>query len=132
MDIPAFYRVLADWRQRPYDWQEANCCLFAAEVARCWGVDIPIPRCETVEDAAEWIRAQGARSLYHYLVQLFGKPSAPLQARRGWIVYRKGIGLEGSAIGTLDRRGLFVADSGLIDVPLAQCTCAFNPEKFRG
>jgi len=127
-----FYSVLEDWRARQYDWRNANCCQFAADIAGCWGLDIDVPDCETVEDAAAWIRSQGVRSLYHYLVKLFGKPVAPLQAKRGFIVYRKGQGLEGSAIGTVERKAIFVSDGGLTEIPLGECAFAFDPEKFRG
>lgn len=132
MNERAFYRVLREWQARPFDWHRANCCQFAAEVARCWGVEHAIPEFETVEEAAAWLRAQGARSLYEYLRRLFGNPVPPLQARRGFIAYRKGVGLEGSAIGTIDRKALFVSDRGLIQVPLGQIAGAFNPGRFRG
>lgn len=132
IDERQFYETIGRWSTRRFDWREANCCQFSAEVARCWGIDFKVPDCATVEEAAEWIRAQGVRSLYHYLVQLFGGPKAPLQARRGWIAYRKGEGLEGSAIGTIDRKALFVGDRGLIELPLGKIACAFDPEKWRG
>lgn len=122
-----FYSVLDDWRNRPYDWQSANCCQFAADVARCSGTDIDVPVFNDVGAAAEWIRSRGARSLYHYLLKLFGGSVAPLQAKRGFIVYRKGRGLEGSAIGTVDRKAIFVGDGGLIEIPLGECACAFDP-----
>ena len=126
-----FYAVLDDWRDRRYDWTSANCCQFAADIARCWGVNIAVPDCETVEAATECIQAHGCRSLYHYLVSLFGKPVAPLQAKRGFIAYRKGQGLTGSAIGAIDRRALFVGDKGLLELPLGECACAFNPGAMR-
>lgn len=129
MDERQFYSVLADWRERRYDWNTANCCQFSADIARCWGVEVNVPDCETVEEAAEWIRSQGVRSLYHYLVSLFGKPVAPLQANRGFIAYRKGYGLEGSAIGAIDRKAIFVGDKGLIELPLSQCAFAFDPSR---
>jgi len=127
-----FYSVLDDWRNRPYERQSANCCQFAADIARCSGVDIEVPCFETVDEAAQWIEKQGVRSLYHYLVKLFGRPVAPLQAKRGFIAYRKGIGLDGSAIGAIERKALFVGDRGLIEVPLSDCAGAFDPGKFRG
>ncbi len=127
-----FYSVLDDWRTRPYDWKRANCCHFSADIARCSGVNVDVPVFESVEDAADWIRSQGVRSLYHYLVKLFGKPVAPLQARRGFIAYRKGQGLDGSAIGAVERKALFVGDSGLIELPLSECAGAFDPGKYRG
>ena len=127
-----FYVVLDDWRTRAYDWQTSNCCQFAADIARCSGIDIEVPNFDTVEQAAKWIRSQGVRSLYHYLVKLFGRPVAPLQACRGFIAYRKGQGLNGSAIGAIERKALFVGDKGLIALPLSACACAFDPDKFRG
>lgn len=127
-----FYNVIENWRDSPYNWTANNCCHFAADIAACWGVDIDVPACETADDANEWIRSQGVRSLYHYLVKLFGKPKAPLQGKRGWIVYRKGVGLKGSAIGVIERKALFVGDNGLIEIPLSQCAAAFDPEYFRG
>jgi len=127
-----FYDVLTEWRDRPYDWAGANCCQFAADIARCWDVDIAVPECQTTEEAAHWIRSQGARSLYHYLVKLFGRPVAPLQAGRGFIAYRKGIGLEGSAIGAIDRKAVFVSDSGLVEASLGECASAFDPARYRG
>ncbi len=132
IDERQFYSVLDDWRERPYDWKRANCCQFAADIARCSGVDIEVPAFEAVDEAAEWIRSQGVRSLYHYLVKLFGGPVAPLQARRGFIAYRKGQGLDGSAIGAVERKTFFVGDRGLIEVPLSACACAFDPGKYRG
>ena len=127
-----FYGVLDEWRGRPYDFVEANCCQFAADIARCWGVDIDVPDFETAEHAAKWIKKQGCKSLYHYLVKLFGRPVAPLQAKRGFIAYRKGIGLDGSAIGAIERKALFVSERGLIEVPLSACAGAFDPGKYRG
>lgn len=132
MNERQFYSVLDDWRDRAYDWSDANCCQFTADIARCSGVNIDVPSFESVEDAAEWIQSQGAKSLYHYLVKLFGKPVAPLQAKRGFIAYRKGIGLNGSAIGAVERKALFVGDKGLIELPLSACACAFDPGKYRG
>ncbi len=132
MNERQFYTVLEDWRQRPYDWVSANCCQFATDVARCWGVDVEVPSCNTTAEAEKWLREQGVRSLYHYLVKLLGKPVAPLQAKRGFIAYRKGFGIDGSAIGTIERRALFVGDNGLIVVPLSDCACAFDPGKYRG
>lgn len=132
MDERKFYLVLDEWRERPYAWQSANCCQFSADIARCWGVDIEVPDCETVDDAAEWIRGHGAKSLYHYLVKLFGMPVAPLQAKRGFIAYRKGQGLKGSAIGAIERKVLFVGDKGLIELPLSACAGAFDPRRYRG
>ncbi len=127
-----FYSVLDDWCDRAYDLHEANCCQFAADIARCSGVDIEVPDYETIDEAAEWIRSQGVKSLYHYLVKLFGKPVAPLQARRGFIAFRKGVGLDGSAIGAIERKAFFVGDNGLIELPLSVCVCAFDPGKYRG
>ena len=132
MNERKFYEVLDDWRKRPYDWHHDNCCQFASDIAKCSGVEIDVPDFETVEQAAKWIKKQGARSLYHYLVKLFGKPVAPLQAGRGFIAYRKGIGLDGSAIGAIERKALFVGERGLIELPLSACAGAFNPGKYRG
>ena len=132
MKYQQFYAVLDEWRERTYDWEEANCCHFAADIARCWGVDIDVPGFDDADDAAVWIRKQGARNLYSYLRKLFGKPVAPLQAKRGFIAYRKGEGLDGSAIGAIERRALFVGSNGLIELPLGECACAFNPGKYRG
>lgn len=127
-----FYSVIAEWQARPFDWPTANCCHFVSDVLRCWGVDTDMPHCETPAEAAEWIRAQGAKSLYHYLRRLFGNPKAPLQAKRGWIAYRKGVGLEGAMIGAIDRRALIVGDRGLVQFRLGQIACAFDPGKYRG
>lgn len=132
MNERQFYETLRAWRSRPYQWETANCCHFGADIARCWGLDISIPECQTPDEAAAWIEAQGAKSLYHYLVSLFGRPQAPLQGKRGWLVYRKGQGLEGSAIGTIERRALFVSRRGLVEIPLGQCAGAFDPGKYRG
>ena len=131
-DERKFYSVLEDWRERPYDWKRANCCGFAADIARCSGADIEVPAFEAVDEAAAWIKSQGVRSLYHYLVKLFGRPVAPLQAHRGFIAYRKGQGLDGSALGAVERKALFVGPRGLIELPLSDCTGAFDPGKFRG
>lgn len=127
-----FYAVLDDWRTRPYDWRKSNCCQFAADIALCSGIHIRVPDFETVDEAAEWIRSQGVRSLYHYLVKLFGRPVAPLQARRSFIAYRKGVGLDGSALGAIERKALFVGPRGLVEVPLSDCAGAFDPSKYRG
>ena len=131
IDERQFYAVLDDWRSHAYDWKNANCCHFAADIARCSGVDIDVPDFETVEQAAKWIKKQGVKSLYHYLVKLFGRPVAPLQAKRGFIAYRSGIGLEGSAIGAIERKALFVSDNGFIELPLSVCAGAFDPSKYR-
>lgn len=131
MNEKKFYAVIEDWRGRAYDWHESNCCQFAADIARCWGVHIEVSSFDTAEQAARWIKNRGGGSLYHYLVKLFGKPVAPLQGKRGFIAYRKGQGLSGSAIGTIDRRAFFVGDKGLIEVPLGACAAAFNPMKYR-
>ncbi len=120
MNERQFYAVLDDWRLRPYDWKDANCCQFAADVGRCSGVDVEVPSFDTAKEASEWMQAQGVRSLFHYLVKLLGKPIAPLQAKRGFIAYRKGQGLEGSAIGVIEHKALFVGDKGLIEIPLAR------------
>ena len=127
-----FYRVLDEWRERPYDFVGANCCEFAADVARCSGVDIEVPDFDDVEQAAKWIKKQGCRSLYHYLVKLFGKPVAPLQAKRGFIAYRKGQGLDGSGIGAIERKALFVGEHGLIELKLSDCAGAFDPGRYKG
>lgn len=132
MDERRFYAVIDEWRTRPYDWTQANCCQFAADIARCSGIDIDVPDFDGVDDAAAWIRSQGSKSFYHYLVSLFGKPVAPLQAKRGFIAYRKGIGLDGSCIGAIERKALFVGDKGLIEIPLGECSGAFDPGKYRG
>lgn len=132
MNERQFYQVLDDWRDRPYHWSEANCCQFSADIARCWGVDIEVPDFLTPEDAAAWMRTQGIRSLYHHMVKLFGRPVAPLQAKRGFIAYRKGLGLEGSSLGAIERKAYFVDDKGLIQLPLSACTGAFDPGKYRG
>ena len=132
MKYQQFYAVLDNWRHRSYDWEDSNCCDFAADIARCWGVDIDVPGFDDAEAAASWIREQGVRSLYHYLVMLFGKPVAPLQASRGFIAYRKGEGLDGSAIGAIERKALFVGSNGLIELPLSACACAFDPGKYNG
>ena len=127
-----FYSVLDEWRDRAYHWHDANCCQFAADIARCSGANIKVPNFDNTEQAAKWIKKQGAKSLYHYLVKLFGKPVAPLQAKRGFIAYRKGIGLDGSAIGAIERKALFAGETGLIEVPLSVCAGAFDPSKYRG
>ena len=132
MNYQQFYAVLDQWRFTAYDWHDANCCHFTADIARCWGVDIDVPRFDNVEAATNWVREQGAKSLHAYLVNLFGRPVAPLQAKRGFIAYRKGEGLNGSAIGAIERRALFVGSNGLIELPLGDCACAFNPGKYRG
>ncbi len=132
MNERQFYAVLDDWRSRSYDWHKSNCCQFAADIARCSGVDIEVPDFANVEQAAKWIKKQGAKSLYMYLVKLFGKPVAPLQAKRGFIAYRKGQGLDGSGIGAIERKALFVGSNGLIELPLSACACAFDPGKYRG
>lgn len=132
MNQREFYTVIEDWRDRCYDWRSANCCQFAADIVRCSGVDFEVPDCETVEEAEAWFRDHGARSLYHYLVKLFGRPVAPLQAKRGFIAYRKGQGLGQSAVGAIERKALFVGDKGLIEVPLSECTGAFDPGCYRG
>ena len=132
MNERQFYSVIDDWRSRSYDCHKSNCCQFAADIARCSGIDIDVPDFDNVEQAAKWIKKQGVRSLYHYLVKLFGKPVAPLQAKRGFIAYRKGQGLDGSAIGAIERKALFVGETGLIEVPLSVCASAFDPSKYRG
>lgn len=130
MNERQFYFAIEDWQNRPYSFVDANCCQFAADIARCWDVDIKVPDFDTTEQAAKWIKKHGAKSLYHYLVKLFGKPVAPLQAKRGFIAYRKGFGLEGSAIGAIERKALFVGDKGLIEIPLGECSGAFDPSKY--
>lgn len=132
MNESQFYSVIEDWRYRKYDWRTSNCCHFAADIARCSCVEISVPEFETVEAASDWVRSHGVKSLYHYLVKLFGKPVAPLQAGRGFIAYRKGMGLDGSAIGAIERKAFFVGDNGLIELPLSACACAFDPGKYRG
>ena len=132
MNERQFYSVIDAWRDRSYDWHKSNCCQFAADIARCWDVDIEVPDFDNVEQAAKWIKKQGVRSLYHYLVKLFGKPVAPLQASRGFIAYRKGEGLDGSAIGAIERKALFVGSNGLSELPLSACACAFDPGKYSG
>jgi hypothetical protein len=133
MNEREFYRVLASWQSRPFDWQSANCVHFASDVTRrAWGIEFDVPHCETPAEAAEWIRAQGARSLYAFLRRLFGQPVAPLQARRGFIAYRKGVGLEGMALGVVERKALFVSERGLIELPLGEIAGAFDPGKYRG
>lgn len=127
-----FYAVLDSWHDRAYDWSDANCCQFAADIARCSGVDIDVPSFDSVDAAADWMRSQGVKSLYGYLVKLFAKPVAPMQAKRGFIAYRKGMGLKGSAIGAIERKALFVGDKGLIELPLSACASAFDPGKYRG
>ncbi len=91
-----------------------------------------MPDFNDAEQAAKWIKKQGAKSLYHYLVKLFGKPVAPLQAKRGFIAYRKGQGLDGSGIGAIERKALFVGEHGLIELKLSDCAGAFDPNKYRG
>ncbi len=132
IDERRFYAILEDWRYRPYSFADANCCQFAADIARCSGIDIEVPDFDDVEQAAKWIKKQGVRSLYHYLVKLFGKPVAPLQAKRGFIAYRKGQGLDGSGIGAIERKALFVGEHGLIELKLSDCAGAFDPNKYRG
>ena len=132
MNERQFYSVIDAWRDRSYDWQKSNCCQFAADIASCWGVDIEVPDFDNTEQAAKWIKKHGVKSLYQYLVKLFGKPVAPLQAKRGFIAYRKGQGLDGSAIGAIERKALFVGDNGLQELPLSACACAFDPSKYRG
>ena len=132
MNERQFYAVLDDWRGRPYDWHKSNCCQFAADIARCSDVDTDVPDFDNVEQAAKWIKKQGAEGLYHYLVKLFGKPVAPLQAKRGFIAYRKGQGLDGSGIGAIERKALFVGEHGLIELKLSDCAGAFDPNKYRG
>ncbi len=132
MNERQFYSVIDAWRDRSYDWHKSNCCEFAADIARCSGIDIEIQDFDNVEQAAKWIKKQGAKSLYHYLVKLFGKPVAPLQAKRGFIAYRKGQGLDGSAIGAIERKALFVGEKGLIEVPLNACAGAFDPGRYKG
>ncbi len=131
MNTKRFYAVIENWRGRSYDWHSSNCCEFAADIARCSGVDIEVPDFDDAEQAAQWIKKQGVRSLYHYLVKLFGKPVAPLQGKRGFIAYRKGQGLSGSAVGAIDRRAFFVGDNGLVEVPLGACAAAFDPMNYR-
>ncbi len=126
------YIVIEHWRDRPYNFVDSNCCQFAADIARCWGIDIEVPDFDNVEQAAKWIKKQGVKSLYQYLVKLFGKPVAPLQAKRGFIAYRKGQGLDGSAIGVIERKALFVGEHGLIELKLSDCAGAFDPNKYRG
>lgn len=132
MNERQFYIVLEDWQTRSYDWHDANCCHFAAAIAKCWGVDIDVPDFETTQQAAKWVKKQHVKSLYHYLVKLFGKPVAPLQASRGFIAYRKGMGLNGSAIGAIERKAVFVSEKGLIELPLSACAGAFDPSRYRG
>ena len=127
-----FYRVIDAWHDRSYDWHKSNCCQFAADIARCSGIDIKVPDFDDVEQAAKWIKKQGCRSLYHYLVKLFGKPVAPLQAKRGFIAYRKGQGLNASAIGAIERKALFVGEHGLIELKLSDCAGAFDPGRYKG
>ena len=132
MNERQFYSVIDAWRDRSYDWHKSNCCEFAADIARCSGIDIEVPDFDNVEQAAKWIKKQGVRSLYFYLVKLFGKPVAPLQAKRGFIAYRKGQGLDGSGIGAIERKALFVGEHGLIELKLSDCAGAFDPSKYRG
>lgn len=132
IDHSAFYATLAAWRSRPFDWHKANCGHFAADIGRCWGVDIEVPDFESIEDAEQWLRDRGVKSIYAYVRRQLGRRYPPLQAKRGWIVYRKGQGIEGSAIGTIDRKALFVGERGLIEVPLSQCEGAFDPEQYSG
>lgn len=132
MNERQFYETIAAWRNRPFDWHQANCGHFAAAIGRCWGNEIEVPDFASVEAAEQWLRERGCKSIYSYVRRQLGKRHPPLQAKRGWIAYRKGEGIEGSAIGTIDRKALFVGDRGLIEIPLARISCAFNPAEFRG
>jgi len=126
MDEREFYRALNDWRNRRFDWSAAHCCHFCADVlAAATGRVIDLPPTDSAEAARDWLRSQGHASLYHYLVKLFGQPIPPLQAKRGYLVYRS-VGLEGGALGVVDRQGLFLTDHGVIPVGLGDCNKAFR------
>jgi hypothetical protein len=118
----SWYEGFDEWRHVPFSWTDANCCHFCKDMVQRQGVtiEIPVPSVADEKEAKKWLHAQGHRSLYHLMVSLFGMPVAPLQARRGDVVYKDG------SIGIADRYGWFLSDTGLIAFPLSKCRWAFR------
>lgn len=123
MNLQAFYEGLDDWRRVPFDWKEANCCVFVADIIeRCTGRVIELPTVTCEADMLDWLRANGHRSLFHAVRSHLGPSIKPLMAKRGDVLWRGDDG----AIGVCDRQGWFVSDHGLVQIPLGRCTRAFR------
>lgn len=118
----SWYDGFDHWRRVPFSWPEANCCHFCKDMLARQGihVDMLVPEVQDEAAAKAWLEEQGFASLYDLMVHLFGEPVAPLQARRGDIVYRD------DAIGIADRDAWFLSDRGLIAFPLRRCKAAFR------
>lgn len=124
MDLKAFYAGLESWRNVPFDWQTANCCHFVVDmIQRTTGRVIEIPTVSSEDEMRAWLDSNGHRSLYHAAKTHLGRGHKPLLAKRGDVLWR---GSDG-ALGVCDRQGWFLADRGLVQIPLSRCTRAFTP-----
>lgn len=128
MDYKKLYATLEKWRNVPFDFKTKSCCHFVADVVyQTTGRRLNVPHLDGPEQAIQWIQKMGHSSLHSYLVSLFGQPIPILKAKRGDIAYAQ-LGLEGGAIGIVERGAWFVSDNGLILRPLKECICAFKLE----
>lgn len=117
-------------RGRPFAWGVHDCALFAFNIVRdLTGVDhVTVYRdsYRTALGAKRALRRHGGGSLPTAITRLLGTPIAPLRAQRGDVVLWAQPE-QGDTVGVcLGGDAAFVADSGLVFVPLNQCSTAWR------
>ena len=119
--------ILQQYAGAEFKWGVLDCCLFAAAVVKeLTGVDYAESwrgRYKSHMGALRMIAKHG--SLESLVSSVCGEPVPPLLARRGAFVLA---GMpEGDAVGIADGDGaVFLAERGLIRVPLKHCKVAWN------
>jgi hypothetical protein len=125
----AFYEALESWRTMPFDRERSHCCHFAASIIEAaTGRQIELPH--SVVDEPVYMELHGYKNLYHALSKIFGMGLAPLQAKIGYVVYRKPtpdfVGDE-ATVGVADRScAWFLGPQGIVPVRFSRCASVFK------
>lgn len=112
-------RIVEGNLNRPFEWGNWDCCLFAAECVEAMTGDDPMGefrgRYSSAEGARALLRAHPSKSLFNLMRRKFGNPSN--FARRGDIVYT--ITEDGPSLGVcVGACAVFLSEEGIVSLPI--------------
>ncbi len=128
-DYNALIKYIESVKDKPHDWGKHNCCIFCNEGMKAFLNEDFMPEMISkyydLQSAIKAIRSTKSKTLYHNLVNIFGKPIHISKASRGNIIY-KSDGLEGPSIGICwGEITYFVGINGLVEEETRKCKLAW-------
>lgn len=125
MSYPAFYAMIEDYKTRPFEWGEADCCLFVADaLAALYGKDYAAPfRGKYTTEKGAYKLLKKYDGIEGYLDGLFERVPVAF-AQRGDIIK---VGDTAFSVGIVSGREAYFMDvNGVKNIPTSKGVIAWR------